>query len=320
MYLYKSGNYIVGEDADGNLFQALVKDSYYKETTDYFTVYDKSVLSDSIVIEIADVTSWEKNTDGDFYTLDEFREFLQTYVGAPICCSDSFAVLNAIDVEGEEFDTDGQILIWNQTTGKFEAGTISSENIGNADLLITDNVRKLKLAGGTSGQSWGVYSTDGSSEYFKVDGSGATKITGVVGINNAPDPFVAMYVNAGSLAYGMYVQGTNIGGTFQSSGGAALVASGTTGIDATGTNYGGIIYGANYGVYGLSPLIGARIRELTGGREVLISTQGYAIDVVSGRIRNQTPEVYADNASAITGGLAIGDFYNTPTGEMRIVV
>ena len=31
-------------------------------------------------------------------------------------------------------------------------------------------------------------------------------------------------------------------------------------------------------------------------------------------------EVYADNASAITGGLSIDDLYKTATGELRIVV
>ena len=30
--------------------------------------------------------------------------------------------------------------------------------------------------------------------------------------------------------------------------------------------------------------------------------------------------VYADNAAAVTGGLAINDVYKTATGELRIVV
>jgi len=34
----------------------------------------------------------------------------------------------------------------------------------------------------------------------------------------------------------------------------------------------------------------------------------------------ETPPTYADNAAAVTGGLAVGSFYKTATGEVRIVV
>ena len=30
--------------------------------------------------------------------------------------------------------------------------------------------------------------------------------------------------------------------------------------------------------------------------------------------------VYADNAAAVTGGLAVGTYYSTATGEVRVVV
>ena len=40
----------------------------------------------------------------------------------------------------------------------------------------------------------------------------------------------------------------------------------------------------------------------------------------NGRYNLGTATYYADNAAAITGGLAIGDMYVTPTGENRTVV
>lgn len=42
----------------------------------------------------------------------------------------------------------------------------------------------------------------------------------------------------------------------------------------------------------------------------------YALDVT-----NQiTTNVYSDNATALAGGLLVGDLYSTATGEVRIVI
>lgn len=57
-------------------------------------------------------------------------------------------------------------------------------HIGNSDLLITDNVRKLKLSGSTSGQSFGIYSPDGVSNYFKIQGDGSVFSSGGGGITS----------------------------------------------------------------------------------------------------------------------------------------
>jgi len=41
---------------------------------------------------------------------------------------------------------------------------------------------------------------------------------------------------------------------------------------------------------------------------------------LSKKIDYTTIPTYADNASAVTGGLALGKPYKTPTGEVRVVV
>lgn len=44
------------------------------------------------------------------------------------------------------------------------------------------------------------------------------------------------------------------------------------------------------------------------------------ITILDNKIQEITNNVFADNAAAIAGSLAVGTFYSTPTGEIRIVV
>jgi predicted nucleic acid-binding Zn-ribbon protein len=44
------------------------------------------------------------------------------------------------------------------------------------------------------------------------------------------------------------------------------------------------------------------------------------ITSLENRIQEITDNVFADNAAAIVGSLAVGTLYSTPTGEIRIVV
>lgn len=58
------------------------------------------------------------------------------------------------------------------------------------------------------------------------------------------------------------------------------------------------------------------------GDELMIVEQGgttkqTTVQAVSGQ---QIQGTYADNAAAILGGLSVGAFYKTATGEVRIVV
>lgn len=49
---------------------------------------------------------------------------------------------------------------------------------------------------------------------------------------------------------------------------------------------------------------------------------GTQLDITSleNKIQEITDNVFADNAAAIAGGLAVGTLYSTATGEIRIVV
>ena len=56
-----------------------------------------------------------------------------------------------------------------------------------------------------------------------------------------------------------------------------------------------------------------------------VNTMNTSIDMNGNQLRNvggcgsNVPE-YTDNASAVTGGRSVGDWYKTATGEVRIVV
>ena len=45
-----------------------------------------------------------------------------------------------------------------------------------------------------------------------------------------------------------------------------------------------------------------------------------SITITAGTIKNTVLPVYADNASAISGGLTVGDLYRTPVGAVRVVI
>jgi len=74
--------------------------------------------------------------------------------------------------------------------------SLTTTNIGISDLLITDNIRKLKLAGGTSGQSFGVWSTDGTSGKLIVYGTGDTYIQNRIVVGYDPNLLGTTWGNA----------------------------------------------------------------------------------------------------------------------------
>jgi len=45
-----------------------------------------------------------------------------------------------------------------------------------------------------------------------------------------------------------------------------------------------------------------------------------SITITANTIKNTVLPVYADNASAVAGGLAVGDLYRTSTGAVRVVI
>lgn len=61
--------------------------------------------------------------------------------------------------------------------------------------------------------------------------------------------------------------------------------------------------------------------------ENIVTTQGLNITTLQGevttlegRVDAIATNIYIDNATALLGGLLVGQFYSTPTGEVRIVI
>lgn len=71
-----------------------------------------------------------------------------------------------------------------------------------------------------------------------------------------------------------------------------------------------------------TPILGLPLATSLSGAESVPIVQGgttkrTTVQAISGQ---QIQGTYASNAAAITGGLSVGAFYKTATGEVRIVV
>ena len=147
-----------------------------------------------------------------------------------------------------------QKIAWSDVLGSIPI----PENIGNSDLLITDAIRKLQLNGGTLGDSWGVYSTDGTTSIFKVNGDTS------IDIDSTLTGFMSGFRLVGT--------GEGIGIDSRVDGGIGVFGIAPSGSDSNG------VYGESaegFGVIGIGRIGGAfSCEDVSGAIALDVSASG----------------------------------------------
>jgi len=225
-----------------------------------------------------------------------------------------FATLNSV-LQSGPVDLGIQPLT---TTGAINSGSLNSSGdittFGNVGIGTNSPTNKLVVVGGIDTQHINVANTTGAA-YIEVGGTNA---------------YIDLKVpNSDDLDLRVGTSGN--GGYLSTSGNSDITLSpgGTGAVSITGTTFGVIEMSGPSGAYIdlKSPSTDdLDFRVGTGGDGGYLSTSGTGtsnITIAPGGTSNvliTNLKTYANNAAAVTGGLAVNTVYKTATGELRVVV
>jgi hypothetical protein len=250
---------------------------------------------------------------GSFVSLAQTFRFWYTMCSAPN--GNIYAIENGGDIYMQTNGT-GNFVALGQTNRNWRGITVAPNGniyatVASGDIYMQTNGTGNFVALGQVIRTWrgvtassngNIYASDnGGDIYMQTNGTGnfvalGQTLLGYQGMAFSPNGNVYVVVTGGDI----YMQNNNTLGTANLDGGTQRTKAGT----GKGT--------------GKSRLEGWTGQKTTSGTDMQVLTKRYEYDE-NGHYTLFSIPTYADNASAISGGLTTGKFYRTSTGVLMIV-
>ena len=340
--IYKEGNYIYAQEDPGTIvLSGGAKDVDVRETsqTDVYTVL--GLNAELQQIPIANILK----KDGSAYSSEEWKTFYEnnTNFSSPSGGSGGDVEASSLTIEK---GTSPKYVITNRFSDDTLAFPVSTVIPDDDNTVIAQDImpKGSPLDNGDNGVAWvDVCNTDIQDNNAPVNcvrmGSGLTRTHfGSISFNGATHvPMEFVMGTAGNVVGVMQTDGSLewVGNIKISPLASNDIATLTTESDASSATLatfpstiaydGGLFQNttrlnvADGHLILATSSVNKDIIFITGGG--LMSTNEFLRLKANGRLHSPSGETkYADNASAVTGGLVAGDHYTTPTGERRVVV